>query len=86
MGASRRRLIAAARCEPHEWSSYPDPLCDPPKPELTVDSYARAAQHLIDRGLCPHLDTRALRTLWRRGGADRVLAMRLHQLTNQEAA
>ena len=65
--ADRRRLIARGRCEPHDWSGYRDPLFDAPKPVLTVDSYAAAAAHLLERGLCPHADRVALQSLWRQG-------------------
>jgi hypothetical protein len=84
--ASRRRLIAAARCEPHEWSGYRDPLCDAPKPELTVDSYAQAARHLLDHGLCPHADQTALQALWRRQGQHRRLAQQIVELWDGQVA
>jgi hypothetical protein len=84
--ASRRRLIAAARCEQHDWSGFRDSLCDARKPELTVDSYAEAAQHLLERGLCPHADRPALQAMWRRQGQHRRLAQQIVTLWDGQVA
>ena len=70
----RRRRAAAIRCVPHEWSGFRDPLFDQPRPNLTIESYEQAAQHLLDGGLCPHPDRAALQALWRRQGHSRRLA------------
>jgi len=46
----------------------------------TVDGYRAAARHVLESGSTPALPLEVLRALWRRGGAERELATRLHHL------
>lgn len=45
--------------------------------EKYVDGYRDAAQHLIDVGLTPAPNLRAMRVMWRRGAGEQRLAVRL---------
>ncbi|MGP4059018.1 hypothetical protein ACTWP6_30140 [Mycobacterium sp. 4D054] len=46
-----------------------------------IDAGRDAAQHILDGGDVPLLELEVLQALWRRGGADRAFAERLHELT-----
>ncbi|WP_280186154.1 MULTISPECIES: hypothetical protein [Nocardia] len=46
----------------------------PPSP-VQFEAWADAARHIFSDGLLPILPIEALRELWRRGGADRQLAL-----------
>jgi hypothetical protein len=47
--------------------------------EKRTDAYADAIGHLADIGLCAAAFIPELRQLWRRGGADRAAADRVHR-------
>jgi hypothetical protein len=51
-----------------------------------VDSWRDSALHILRTGCMPLLPIEARRALWRRGGADRVLAELLHDACGGEAA
>lgn len=50
-------------------------------PDRMVDAGRDAALHILDVGEVPLLEFETLRALYRRGGDDRALAEKLHQLT-----
>ena len=58
----------------------------PPLSEQWVTAGRDAALHILGRGYIPLLDLEVLRALWRRGGRDRRLAQRLHQMTGGRIA
>ncbi|WP_333894516.1 hypothetical protein [Mycolicibacterium gadium] len=45
--------------------------------EHEVDAYQRAVEHLLDAGLTPAAFLPEMRALWRRGGADQRIAVRV---------
>jgi len=49
-----------------------------------VDAGRDAARDILATGQVPLLEFEILRALWRRGGADRVLAEQLHAATGGE--
>jgi hypothetical protein len=80
--AGLRRRRAASRRVPPLDCGCPDPWCrcsEPPLSERMIDAGRDAALHLLDAGNVPILEFEVLQALWRRGGADRVLAEQLHQ-------
>lgn len=78
-----RRRKAAQRLVPLD-CGCPDPwpcrCTDPPLSNRMIDAGRDAATHILDGGHVPLLEIEVLRALWRRGGADRALAERLHEL------
>lgn len=85
----RSRREAARRLAPLQ-CGCPDPwpcrCSDPPLSRRAVDSYRDAAQHITASGSTPILPIEVLQALYRRGGADRVLAERLHEVSRQVIA
>lgn len=85
----RRRRAAMRRSVPLD-CGCPDPWpCNCTMPALTdrwIDAGRDAALHLLADGKTPLLEIEVLRALWRRGGPDRRLAQRLHQLTEGQIA
>jgi hypothetical protein len=45
-----------------------------------IDAGRDASLHVLSTGRTPLLEIEVLQALWRRGGADRALAVRLHRL------
>ncbi len=60
---------------------------DTTRPTLTnnLDAWADAARHLFSHGLPPLVPVEVCRALYRRGGADRELAERLHSYGGADA-
>ena len=68
-------------CKWHCWCTFP-PLTD-----HQLDGWAAAARHIIaTTGQTPILPVEVLRAVWRRRGADRDLAEKLHSAMRSEAA
>ena len=69
---------------------HADPLgCSctfPPLSERQIDSWRDSALHILRSGNIPVLPIEVRRALWRRGGADRMLAELLHDACGGEAA
>lgn len=57
---------------------WPCTCSSPPLTDRMIDAGRDAAIHLLTSGVIPPLDIEIRRALWRRGGADRVLAELLH--------
>ncbi|KAA1249805.1 hypothetical protein F0Q45_13045 [Mycobacterium simiae] len=81
-GLHRRRAHAyrVPRCD----CGCPDPWtcrCDnhDEVTEQYVDGYRDAAQHILDAGLTPAPNVRAMRVMWRRGGSEQRLAQRISE-------
>jgi hypothetical protein len=78
-GLHRRR--AASRRTPRLDCGCPDPwpcrCSEPPLSEKMIDAGRDAALHLLDSGNVPVLKFETLQALWRRGGADHVLAQKV---------
>ena len=78
----RRRRLASYRYPPMACSPCRDPhgcRCHSPD-EITeryVDGYQAAAQHLMAHGMVPAPNVDAMRVMWRLGGDDQRLAVRL---------
>ncbi len=60
---------------------WPCRCTEPPLSARMIDAGRDAAQHILDGGDVPLLELEVLQALWRRGGADRAFAERLHELT-----
>lgn len=80
--ASQRLVSLDCGCK----DSWTCRCTEPPLSEHAVDGWRDAAQHLLDRGETPVLPIEVLRSLYRRGGSDRVLAEHLHQLSDGRVA
>ena len=79
-----RRRTASWRMPPLDCGcrdTWPCRCTDPPLSVHAVDSWRDAALHITEQGYTPLVPFEVLRALYRRGGADRVLAEQLHQLT-----
>jgi hypothetical protein len=76
-GASQRMVSLDCGCR----DPWPCRCSDPPLSENMIDAGRSAALHILDTGKVPLLELEVLRALYRRGGADRTLAERLHQMT-----
>lgn len=62
-------------------------LCTfPPMSDRAIDGWRDAAIHILRTGKMPVLPIEVRRALFRRGGADRVLAELLHNACGGEAA
>jgi hypothetical protein len=85
----RRRRAASQRVVPLS-CGCPDPWAcrctDPPLSEAALDGWRNSALHVLRAGHFPVLPIEARRALWRRGGADRLLAELLHDACGGEAA
>ena len=83
----RRRRAASQRVPPLD-CGCPDPWpcrCSrPPLSERMIDAGRDAALHILDAGKVPLLEIEVLQALWRRGGADRVLAELLNEASGGE--
>ncbi|OBB08921.1 hypothetical protein A5668_11945 [Mycolicibacterium fortuitum] len=84
MAGLRRRRAATYRL-PALDCGHTDPwVCDCRNDiEMTdqyVDGYRDAAEHLLSQGLTPAPNLPAMRAMWKRGGDDQRLAMRIAQL------
>ena len=87
--ALRRRRLASQRCVPLDCGCrdpWPCRCTEPPLTERQVDYWRDAVLHVLDTGCMPLLPLEARQALWRRGGADRVLAELLHDGCGGEAA
>ncbi|WP_226863282.1 hypothetical protein [Mycolicibacterium baixiangningiae] len=74
---TRCGLLACGRCtDPWTCRCYDSVKVT----EQYVDGYRDAAQHLLAQGLAPSPNLAAMRILWRRGGDDQRLAVRLAEL------
>jgi hypothetical protein len=85
----QRRRHAAARSVPLDCGCRDPYVChctEPPLSEHAIESWRRTALHLLGAGHVPFLPLEARRALWKRGGADRVLAELLHDACGGEAA
>jgi hypothetical protein len=51
-----------------------------------LDGWRDAAQHILASGWIPLLPLEVRRALWRRQGADQLLAKRLHQACGEVAS
>jgi hypothetical protein len=84
-----RRRQAAARSVPLDCRCR-DPLgcrcSEPPLSERAIESWRDSALHVLRTGYMPVLPIEARRALWKRGGADRLLAELLHDACGGEAA
>lgn len=84
-----RRRDAARRLVPLD-CGCPDPwpcrCTEPPLSERALDGWRDAAMTLLRAELIPLVPLEVRRALWRRGGADRVLAELLHDACGGEAA
>jgi hypothetical protein len=70
-------LLACGRCtDPWTCRCYDDPEMS----ERYIDGYRDAALDLLSEGLTPAPNVEAMRILWRRGGNDQRLAVRLAEL------
>lgn len=84
-----RRRGAADRSVPLDCGCrdpWPCRCDEPPLTERAVDSWRDTALHVLRTGHVPVLPIEARRALWKRGGADRVLAELLHEACGGEAA
>ncbi len=79
--AASRRLPVGACGRADPW--YYD---EPPLTDHQLDGWRAAARHVLGAGVVPRVPVEALRALYRRGGPDRQLAERLHQLAGGVAA
>lgn len=82
-----RRREAAKRSVPLDCGCrdvWPCRCSNPQLSERMIDAGRAAARHILDGGGIPLLEIEFLRALYRRGGADRRLAERLHALTGGE--
>lgn len=88
--SQERRRRHASRRLPSLDCGCSDPWpCQCNEPELSeraIDGWRDAALHVLRTGHMPLLPLEARRALWRRGGADRVLAELLHDACGGEAA
>ena len=85
----RRRRQAAARSVPLDCGCRDPWGCrctEPPLSEHAIESWRRTALDILRAGNMPVLPIEATRALWKRGGADRVLAELLHDACGGEAA
>lgn len=84
-----RRRAAARRLVPLD-CGCPDPwpcrCTEPPLSEHALDGWRDAAMKLLEADLMPVVPLEVRRALYRRGGADRVLAELLHEACGGEAA
>jgi hypothetical protein len=80
--ASRRMVPLACGCA----DPWPCRCTDPPLSERAIENWRDTALHVLSTGYLPVLPIEARRALWRRGGADRVLAELLHDACGGEAA
>jgi hypothetical protein len=84
-----RRRQAAARSVPLDCGCRDPGGCrctQPPLTEHAVDSWRDSALHILRTGNMPVLPIEARQALWRRGGADRMLAELLHDACGGEIA
>ncbi|OWL92844.1 hypothetical protein B7435_33390 [Mycolicibacterium peregrinum] len=85
MAGLRRRRAATYRLPVHD-CGHADPWtckCHDDSDTTTdqyIDGYRDAAQHLLAQGLTPAPNLPAMRGMWKRGGDDQRLAMRIAQL------
>src|SRR4051812_19652116 len=83
--ACDRRRNAWKRSEPlacgcrDPWSAAHSRHCEPQPSEGAVDGWRVAAEHLLEHGLTPLVPLEIQRRLWKRGGTDRVLVLRLER-------
>ncbi|RAU99477.1 hypothetical protein [Mycolicibacter senuensis] len=61
------------------WPMEYEPI---PMSEHQLELWHHTIDHLESKGLTPIVETDVCRALWRRGGPDRVLAVRLHQVVS----
>lgn len=82
-GASQRMVSLDCGCPTGPHSDPLSCLCTfPPLTEHQLDGWANTARDLLRLpDVVPLLPIEVLRALYRRGGADRALAERLHRLT-----
>lgn len=59
---------------------------EPPLTNFALDGWRNAARHVLSAGNTPMLPIEVLRALYRRGGADRALAVELHKASGGVAA
>jgi hypothetical protein len=84
--AGLRRRRAATYRLPADDCSHADPWtckCHNSTDNTTdqyIDGYRDAARHLLAQGLTPAPNLPAMRGMWKRGGDDQRLAMRIAQL------
>jgi hypothetical protein len=87
--AMRRRRQASWRCVPLDCGCpdlWPCRCTEPPLSDRALDGWRDAAVHVLSIGQVPLLPLEVRRSLWRRGGTDRVLAEQLHAATGGRAA
>lgn len=58
----------------------------PPLSDRMIDAGRDAARFILEAGYVPLLELEVLRALYRRGGADRALAVEVHHLTGGAVA
>lgn len=80
----KRRQYIAIRSAPLNCGCRDPLVCRCGRPdevtEQYVDGYRDAAHHLLSQGLTPAPNIAAMRVLWRRGGDEQRLAVRLSEL------
>jgi len=78
----RHRRIATQRI-PELACGHVDPwtpACRNESTDRCIDGYRDAAQHLLAHGLTPAPNIAAMRDMWKRGGADQLLAVQIANL------
>lgn len=82
-GLRRRRKAAAGSrnldCGCND--PWPCRCTEPPLTDAALDGWRDAAEHIMSKGDTPLLPIEVLQALWRRGGVDRQISIRLHQAT-----
>ena len=85
----KRRRAAAHRSNPLHCGCRDGWTCrctEPPLSEHALDGWRDAAQHVLAAGRMPLVPLEVRRALWRRDGADRELAVLLHQECGEVAS
>ena len=89
VAALRRRREASWRLPPLECGCRDPWRCRCTSAALSaaaLDGWRDAAQHILANGWIPLLPLEVRRALWRRQGADRLLAKRLHHACGEVAS
>lgn len=73
--ASRRLIPLHCGCA----DPWPCQCTEPPLSDSGVDGWRDAAEHVLSEGRMPLVPMEVRRALYRRGGTDRELAIRLHR-------
>lgn len=85
----KRRRASAQRLPRLDCCGTPDPWTHRRQERITehyIDGYKATAEHLLANGLTPSPNLHCLRAMWRRGGHDQRIAMRIAELWETPAA